>query len=1283
MLYDIAYKFISKSIFRLLNLITHKTIHIMVTFSYLCLCVIPCYSTNIKDDVPQPMYKYSLATLAEKELALLQTMVHPGTLTIEIPSLTLPNYIELTKIRHLHIITDSLSLPQGLMAPELTIETKGPLAPANKFGTLKGPLNITSASFDGSNAKIYSFGPAKFKTTTGDFSLIRNAYFVMNDALDINSAAGISLSHASVANAGHASYTAVSYINIISSNLQGTKSAKFTASDIALKRELLQPWGTPQWIGGLIYQKGPLHQGNSWISTGWIMRPSLKDVSGPTELSYLGDIDFITPKLYNQASNIYSGGEIRRSGISVNAGQSPYYGTLTSNPFTAYLIQAYRLTGQYEYAAAVGDGGYYVIGTTYGVTYPVSPININNYLNCNTIFEPILWGSPYGGHSYVCPVVQGHTINMQLGNFMANLVSSAMQIIFRGNDGVFYNALGARGNDIVPHVQISSLRDVFELQQFRQAFKQEFFKKTSSGAFVSEHPFGNIYHPNPNQILWLDRLPTQMFFNPLTNISMDLTIQTAFSHLSGKTFCKGHHGTGWAEYLFGNAEQWQKENNKKIISAEDLQGALVPLLFYSIRKEAGIEHADLHLSIPSKEIVPYRSNGDIYATDFFDGEYRNVKYSENRIITGNVLQSIAHGTHIRETGKQRYDTGNGYREFAGTQQEFRCEQGPIFVQSDGNLINTAVNTIAKGTVHQRSLGGTLIDQSLSLESLSVGKRDFRKTRTHIPGYTQSTDEHVLFVSAGDNVVKGSNLSAAKIIAQHSTHGKSYSLADVNEDAYHWQKHKKNIFFSKEKTISRYNRTVHPVSYQTSDRVIVSGKGGVEIEVLGNKALLPWVNKQKNARIVPMEEVHHAWKRNSFRLSNEFKSLLSYGINYYLPGWGSIISSAITCIAESKGNLKNAAKSFTSRDNLRHLAKEAVVNYAMNSLDLNGSAEGLDDRIKSSAFKSVIKTSASVFIERQKLSDILPQQIRTFGADVVFGHFAHEIGENQSWLGSLGHGFAHLINSGAHGMMIDNDPGKGFISGAIGGVVGEGGAELTEYPALSKFVAGTTSFALKQNVDITLQSADIAIENNWYGHGKRAKKVGYGFAKEQNSIIDRHVASMDEWVDWTSPWIHEDMRMATPLRLPENNTELFICAGSMAAVRALPFTYRMLFATNPAAMQIPIYVNPSIFKHPNFGRAFPNRQLLGKDGIYLPESMHPHTRLAMKEGRTSTYPQAMEFTYGGKPTKRIDFTDHGRPSNHPNPHQHRYKENSSGGTLEIDDKIEPLTIDEVILWNLKS
>lgn len=52
----------------------------------------------------------------------------------------------------------------------------------------------------------------------------------------------------------------------------------------------------------------------------------------------------------------------------------------------------------------------------------------------------------------------------------------------------------------------------------------------------------------------------------------------------------------------------------------------------------------------------------------------------------------------------------------------------------------------------------------------------------------------------------------------------------------------------------------------------------------------------------------------------------------------------------------------------------------------------------------------------------------------------------------------------------------------------------------------------------------------------------------------------------------------------------------------------------------------------------------------------HTQLGTRQSRSkpgTSYPQAREFDANGKPVRDIDFTDHGRPKEHTNPHEHPY------------------------------
>ena len=84
------------------------------------------------------------------------------------------------------------------------------------------------------------------------------------------------------------------------------------------------------------------------------------------------------------------------------------------------------------------------------------------------------------------------------------------------------------------------------------------------------------------------------------------------------------------------------------------------------------------------------------------------------------------------------------------------------------------------------------------------------------------------------------------------------------------------------------------------------------------------------------------------------------------------------------------------------------------------------------------------------------------------------------------------------------------------------------------------------------------------------------------------------------------------------------------------------------------------KRDNNGNAKPDSEARGTS----------HTQLGVKEGRKGKYKQGREFDSNNKPEKDVDFTDHRRPNQHTNPHQHKYRENETGGTRRRG-KAEPL------------
>ncbi|MGV7208243.1 hypothetical protein ACLB1G_10360 [Oxalobacteraceae bacterium A2-2] len=85
-----------------------------------------------------------------------------------------------------------------------------------------------------------------------------------------------------------------------------------------------------------------------------------------------------------------------------------------------------------------------------------------------------------------------------------------------------------------------------------------------------------------------------------------------------------------------------------------------------------------------------------------------------------------------------------------------------------------------------------------------------------------------------------------------------------------------------------------------------------------------------------------------------------------------------------------------------------------------------------------------------------------------------------------------------------------------------------------------------------------------------------------------------------------------------------------------------------------------------GSGFPDRELpRDANGAPLrdPEAEGAYSQLGQKDGRYGKYDQARVWDTDGRPIKDIDFTDHGRPGSHTNPHEHRYVPNPTGGTAQ--------------------
>ncbi|WP_307666588.1 RHS repeat-associated core domain-containing protein [Streptomyces sp. V2I9] len=175
-------------------------------------------------------------------------------------------------------------------------------------------------------------------------------------------------------------------------------------------------------------------------------------------------------------------------------------------------------------------------------------------------------------------------------------------------------------------------------------------------------------------------------------------------------------------------------------------------------------------------------------------------------------------------------------------------------------------------------------------------------------------------------------------------------------------------------------------------------------------------------------------------------------------------------------------------------------------------------------------------------------------------------------------------------------------------------------------------------------------------------IATGKGKDTASLIS--TTTHPFWSVSENDWINAgDLKPGMTLRTPDGTTV------TLEATRAFDKRQRThdLTLTDIHTYYVLAGATPVLVHNCNTPRGFPDRELprdprTGEPAPDPAAAGYPHTQLGVKGSRRNPpYAQAREFDADGKPVRDVDFTDHGRPQNHDNPHQHPWNENATGGT----------------------
>ncbi|MFE6870741.1 ricin-type beta-trefoil lectin domain protein [Kitasatospora sp. NPDC057692] len=159
-----------------------------------------------------------------------------------------------------------------------------------------------------------------------------------------------------------------------------------------------------------------------------------------------------------------------------------------------------------------------------------------------------------------------------------------------------------------------------------------------------------------------------------------------------------------------------------------------------------------------------------------------------------------------------------------------------------------------------------------------------------------------------------------------------------------------------------------------------------------------------------------------------------------------------------------------------------------------------------------------------------------------------------------------------------------------------------------------------------------------------------------------------WVDSRGEWIEAtNLNPGDALQSPDGSTSQVLAVNrwtQQQAVRNLTVADLHTYYVMAGGTPVLVHNCPTARNTP---RGYPDRELPRNPRTGEPDpdpaaAGYPHTQLGVKNSkRNPPYAQAREFDADGRPVRDVDFTDHGRPQNHDNPHQHRWNENATGGT----------------------
>ena len=337
-------------------------------------------------------------------------------------------------------------------------------------------------------------------------------------------------------------------------------------------------------------------------------------------------------------------------------------------------------------------------------------------------------------------------------------------------------------------------------------------------------------------------------------------------------------------------------------------------------------------------------------------------------------------------------------------------------------------------------------------------------------------------------------------------------------------------------------------------------------------------------VISPEEMQLATLATSFLTAHTAAPALmgSLSITHPVPtaaltaGLSTLAGQTTRSLLAHSGNVKKTLRDLGSSDFLRATAltmtTAGITQGLSDTLGFPSHPGTLTEHIQKNALRLGVRS----IVERTPLNRT---DVVDFMTSTVGGSLCNLLGSlyGTGEINPVTHKLLHGLLGGATGSLLSKDPTRGAVAGALGALVAEITAEtlvpweaageispsdLAQKAAYARFIAGTVALATGQDMDVALQTAQTAVENNFVPMMLTAGKILWEvYATTHEEELDALKKSLAQWVAEKTDWDAETVEQTYDVLLMAGSTGNALRKGAKMVVKKLFLEDKKILSIN--------------------------------------------------------------------------------------------------------------------------